>query len=208
MYRGMIIDKRFETTLNDEDRRAVAKELQQTLVQLIDLALQSKQMHWTVVGAGFRPLHLHLDELVSDLRAWSDDVAERITAIGVAPVGTASRIVDESGVPNAPVFFVHDEDCAHLMVERLLFVANGLRERLGRIEPMDVSSHDLLTGILTGMEKHAWMLRASTLRRHAAGKKPTIGSGASIPGPSGNGALTGREPTAPIPQPHLGGDIN
>ncbi len=175
----MIIDHRFETTLSDAHRDAVAAELQATLVQLIDVALQSKQLHWTVVGPSFRPLHMHLDEIVADVRAWSDDVAERCSALGVAPIGTAQQISASTTLPAPPTFFVQDEDAAHLMVERLLMTAAAIRDRLSILEPMDVGSHDLLIGVLTGLEKHAWMLRASTLQRlshperhRLAGKQP------------------------------------
>ena len=41
----------------------VAKALQATLVELIDLALVGKQAHWSVVGPQFRSIHLELDEI-------------------------------------------------------------------------------------------------------------------------------------------------
>jgi hypothetical protein len=57
--------------------------------------------------------------------------------------------------------------------------AAAIRDRLSILEPIDVGSHDLLIGVLTGLEKHAWMLRASTLQRlshperhRARGKRP------------------------------------
>jgi starvation-inducible DNA-binding protein len=45
-------------------RKAVGHELEATLHELIELSLIGKQLHWAVVGPLFRPLHLHLDELV------------------------------------------------------------------------------------------------------------------------------------------------
>ena len=45
-------------------RDEVGHELQATLIDLVDLSLVGKQLHWTVVGPNLRPLHLHLDELV------------------------------------------------------------------------------------------------------------------------------------------------
>ncbi len=41
------------------DRRT-AEALQATLAELIELAAQGKQAHWTVVGPQFRSVHLHL----------------------------------------------------------------------------------------------------------------------------------------------------
>ena len=54
-----------------------------------DLSLIGKQLHWTVVGPDFRPLHLQLDELVDSWRELSDTVAERAVALGVMPDGQA-----------------------------------------------------------------------------------------------------------------------
>ena len=57
------------------------------LVELIDLALVGKQLHWNVTGPLFRPLHEQLDELVDSWRELSDVVAERAVALGYSPDG-------------------------------------------------------------------------------------------------------------------------
>jgi starvation-inducible DNA-binding protein len=64
-------------------REEVGRELQATLVELVDLSLIGKQLHWSVVGPLFRPLHLQLDELVDSWRELADTVAERAVAIGL-----------------------------------------------------------------------------------------------------------------------------
>ena len=46
---------------------------------MVDLSLQDKQLHWTVVGPLFRPLHLQIDELVEAWRELADTVAERLS---------------------------------------------------------------------------------------------------------------------------------
>ena len=160
-----MIDHRFESTLPTDVRDAIARDLQATLVHLIDLALQAKQMHWTVVGPTFRSLHLHLDEITASCREYADDVAERCAALGVPPDGTAARIVRQSDVPTGTHWFVQDSDCAQFMVDRLHFVVAAMRDVLDRIEDKDIVSHDLLIGIARGLEKHAWMLQASTITR-------------------------------------------
>ena len=64
--------------LSHHAHEEVGRELQATLVELVDLSLVGKQLHWCVVGQFFRPLHLHLDELVDTWRELEDTVAERI----------------------------------------------------------------------------------------------------------------------------------
>ena len=56
----------------------VAAALQQALVDLTALSLQGKQAHWNIEGPGFRSLHLHLDEIIDEVRLAADDVAERM----------------------------------------------------------------------------------------------------------------------------------
>ena len=46
---------------------------------MVDLSLQDKQLHWTVVGPPFRPLHFQIDELVEAWRELADTVAERLS---------------------------------------------------------------------------------------------------------------------------------
>src|SRR5213596_1524769 len=78
--------------LGGHTREEVGNELQATLAELIDLSLIGKQLHWTVVGPLFRPLHLQLDELIDSWRELSDTVAERAVALGFIPDGQASAV--------------------------------------------------------------------------------------------------------------------
>jgi len=80
----------------DAEDREVAAELQSMLVELIDLALIGKQVHWNVEGPHFRSLHLELDELVDAWRALGDDVAERAGTLGAAPDGQAATVASQS----------------------------------------------------------------------------------------------------------------
>jgi starvation-inducible DNA-binding protein len=73
--------------LDDDQRKDVVRELQATLVELIDLSSLGKHLHWNIAGRPFKPLHEHLDELVDSWRAFSDTVAERAVALGLAPDG-------------------------------------------------------------------------------------------------------------------------
>src|SRR5947209_18662965 len=78
--------------LGHHEREEVGRELQATLVELVDLSLLGKQLHWTVVGPLFRPLHEHLDELVDSWRELADTVAERAVAIGFWPDGQSGTV--------------------------------------------------------------------------------------------------------------------
>ena len=67
----------------------LSKNLQSVLVDLIDLHVQGKQAHWSIVGKNFRDLHLQLDEIVLAVRVFSDELAERMRALEALPDGRA-----------------------------------------------------------------------------------------------------------------------
>src|SRR5436309_13735403 len=87
--------------LEHHGREEAGRELQATLVELVDLSLIGKQLHWNIFGRPFKPLHEHLDELVDSWRELSDTVAERAVALGYSPDGQAGAVSQGSEI--APV---------------------------------------------------------------------------------------------------------
>src|SRR3954447_18158518 len=100
-------------------RETVAGELQATLVELIDLSLIGKQLHWSVVGPHFRSLHLQLDELVDSWRDLGDTVAERAIAIGTAVDGQARAIAADSPLARVEPGAIEDRVLVRELAARL-----------------------------------------------------------------------------------------
>lgn len=138
----------------------VKASLQQALVDLIDLSLQAKQAHWNVYGPQFRPVHLQLDEVVAELRTWSDDVAERLAALDVHPDGRAATVASTSAVEAYEAGAVASDKVVQQFAERLGTAADRIEGELPELEA-DLPTQDLLTGIAFGLRKQAWMFRAS-----------------------------------------------
>ena len=142
------------------EREGVAHELQASLHDLIDLSLIGKQLHWAVVGPLFRPLHLHLDELVDSWRELADTVAERAVALGFVPDGQARAVA--AGSQLAPVAQAPLED--HVVVRELTHrvaqVSELARERMDRLGEVDAASQDVLIDVVRTLEEQQWMLRA------------------------------------------------
>lgn len=149
------------TTLPERDTatRNTTEILQSTLVELIDLSLQGKQAHWTVTGPAFRAVHAELDEIVDDARTWYDDVAERLSALDVAPDGRAATVAAGTPLEGLPAGWQADRDVVVRFTDRLEAIAARLRERITAVGDNDPLSQDLLIGIARDLEKHAWMLR-------------------------------------------------
>lgn len=139
----------------------VSDALQQALVNLTDLSLQAKQAHWNLQGPQFRSLHLFLDEIVDLARTGSDDVAERLVTIGGTPDGRADTIAATTELPAIEFGVVSTDEAYKQFDERLNLVSDNIKKTLDAVDAEDHLSNDLLIGIATGLEKQAWMLRAS-----------------------------------------------
>ena len=149
--------------LSAESTNKVASELQQRLVDLIDLALQLKQAHWAVVGRGFQPVHEQLDSILDDVRDASDEVAERVATLGVAPDGRAATVASSSKLPAREGGFMDYQSTVTSVAELLHATISGLRESIEPLGDLDPITEDLLIGISAGLEKHFWMLQAQEL---------------------------------------------
>jgi starvation-inducible DNA-binding protein len=147
--------------LGQHQREEVGRELQATLVELIDLSLIGKQLHWNIAGRPFKPLHEHLDELVDSWRDLSDTVAERAVALGFSPDGQAAAVDDGSEIAPVEPGFLDTDTATRELVQRLADVTEGIRERMDRLEQLDLASQDVLIEVLRELEKQQWMLRAS-----------------------------------------------
>jgi starvation-inducible DNA-binding protein len=148
----------FHMPIDAEDRE-VAAELQSMLVELIDLALIGKQVHWNVEGPHFRSLHLELDELVDTWRALGDDVAERAVTLGAAPDGQAATVASFSRIAPLAVGHLRDYDVVREVADRVTEVAARARARIEVLAGRDPVSEDLLIAVTGTLEKQLWMLR-------------------------------------------------
>jgi starvation-inducible DNA-binding protein len=147
--------------LDEHRRRETSSDLQATLVELVDLSLIGKQLHWNIFGRPFKPLHEHLDELVDSWRRLSDTVAERAVALGVAPDGQAATISANSGIEPVDASALDTDTALHELVTRLAEVTERIRGRMDRLGELDLASQDVLVEVVRELEKQLWMIRAS-----------------------------------------------
>ena len=142
------------------EREEVGHVLEATLHELVDLSLIGKQLHWAVVGPHFRPLHLHLDELVDSWRELADTVAERAAALGYVPDGQARAV--SSGSQLAPIAQspIDDHVVVRELTHRVAQASELARGRMNRLGEIDLVSQDILIDVVRTLEEQQWMLRA------------------------------------------------
>ncbi|HEX6702473.1 MAG TPA: DNA starvation/stationary phase protection protein [Gaiellaceae bacterium] len=147
--------------LDEHRRRETGNELQTTLVELVDLSLIGKQLHWNIVGRPFKPLHEHLDELVDSWRELSDTVAERAVALGIAPDGQSGTVSAGSEIEPVDAGTLDTDTALRELVARLADVTERIRGRMDRLGDIDLASQDVLVEVVRELEKQLWMIRAS-----------------------------------------------
>ncbi|MEU0300324.1 DNA starvation/stationary phase protection protein [Streptomyces sp. NPDC006175] len=151
-----------KSALSEGDLKVVGDALQGALVDLVDLSLVAKQVHWNVVGPRFRSVHLQLDEVVDTARQHSDTVAERASAIGVNPDGRSRTLAKTTAIDVVPDGWIKDVDAVRVLVDALRVVIDRMRERIEATDEPDPISQDILITLTADLEKHAWMFQAES----------------------------------------------
>lgn len=150
-----------QTGVDPDVRKQLAEHLSVILAETYMLTIKSHLYHWNVVGPLFKPIHDLTEEHYEDLFAATDDLAERIRALGHrAPVnvqeGTLNLTVNlpAGGMPDAQDMISDLVRCHEIISAEMRDMAryagaNG-----------DLVTEDLLTARISFHEKAAWMLRA------------------------------------------------
>ncbi|MEM1167247.1 MAG: DNA starvation/stationary phase protection protein [Planctomycetota bacterium] len=138
----------------------VVEALQIALPTLIDLALNAKQLHWTLKGSRFKSVHEQLDEVINDVRLHSDEVAERITTLGEPADGRAQVVSSDTKLSTVSPGFLGIDDTVRTMCEALLAAVRVTRAGQAATADIDPITEDLLIGITASLEKHHWMFKS------------------------------------------------
>ncbi|SPM33466.1 DNA-binding ferritin-like protein (oxidative damage protectant) [Mycobacterium rhizamassiliense] len=146
--------------LTDKQAVRLTELLQKQLSTYNDLHLTLKHVHWNVVGPNFIGVHEMIDPQVDTVRAYADDVAERIAALGGSPQGTPGAIIKDRSWDDYSVG--RDTVQAHLAALDLVYngVIEDIREAIDETDELDQVTQDLLIGQAGSLEKFQWFVRA------------------------------------------------
>jgi len=153
---------RSPSPLSESARNAVAETLNARLADGLDLHSQIKVAHWNIKGPHFSSLHPLFETFAVSLANHNDALAERAVTLGGRAFGTARHVAQSSKLPEYPQETSRDLEHVKLLADRIEAYLDGVRSsRAVAEENKDTDSVDLLTGVITEFEKHAWFLRAS-----------------------------------------------
>jgi starvation-inducible DNA-binding protein len=146
--------------LSDKQAVRLAELLQKQLSTYNDLHLTLKHIHWNVVGPNFIGVHQMIDPQVDAVRAYADEVAERIAALGASPQGTPGAVIKDREWDDYSVG--RDTAQAHLAALDLVYngVVEDIRKAIDETEELDQVTQDILIGHARELEKFQWFVRA------------------------------------------------
>ncbi|MDO8839910.1 MAG: Dps family protein [Parvibaculum sp.] len=148
------------TGIAAKDRNEIAEGLSHVLADTYTLYLKTHNYHWNVTGPHFRTLHLMFEEQYRELWAATDEIAERIRALGEYAPGTygefgkLTSLHEDNSVPSA------DQMVKNLVKghEQVAKTARDLFKAAGEAD--DEVTADLMVQRMQASEKNAWMLRS------------------------------------------------
>lgn len=147
--------------LPKDTRAKLISLLNQQLADTSDLYSQTKQAHWNIKGMDFIALHKLFDELAENLEEATDEIAERITALGGFALGTVRMAAGASCIPEFPSDLKDSRAYMEALVERYGNYAQTTRAAIeASASAGDQSTADLFTEISRSVDKHLWFLEA------------------------------------------------
>ena len=148
--------------LPEAARTRVSLTLNEILADGLDLHSQLKVAHWNIRGPQFPTLHPLFEQFAIQLAVHNDAIAERAVTLGGLAIGTARSVARLSRLPEYPGDTRRDLDHVALLADRFETYLGAVRDARTSVEKAgDPESVDLLTGVITELEKNAWFLRAT-----------------------------------------------
>jgi starvation-inducible DNA-binding protein len=148
--------------LPETSRTALVETLNARLADGLDLHSDIKVAHWNVRGPQFPTLHPLFEQFANQLAVHNDALAERAVTLGGLAAGSTRYVAKHSRLADYPIDVTRDLDHVRLLAERFDTYLEGVRESRGIAEKLgDTDTVDLLTGVVTELEKNAWFLRAT-----------------------------------------------
>lgn len=142
------------------DAKKLIDELQARLTDYNDLHLILKHAHWNVTGPNFIAVHEMIDPQVDLVRAYADEVAERVSTLGGAPVGTPAGHIDNRTPLAYEINEGSTQDHLAALNNTYVQVIEGVRESLAIASDLDPVTEDIFISQASELEKFQWFVRA------------------------------------------------
>ena len=130
------------------------KSLNEVLARELDLMLETWNYHWNVEGPLFPSLHTLFEAQYDTLQEISDEIAERVRALGVVAQTRVNLTISK---------ITPTQEMLSNLATKHEALARWMQDELvpAYTDADDPGTADLLTQTLEKHDKAAWMLRAT-----------------------------------------------
>ena len=151
----------FNMGLNETQRLEMAAAVTSVLADTYALYFKTHVYHWNVTGPRFHDLHALFELQYNEMWTATDEIAERIRALGVAAPNSYGAMNKAASLDSEGTASSADEMVADLLKGHETVVASIRKALALAAEHGDEATADVLTPRLTVHEKTAWMLRST-----------------------------------------------
>jgi starvation-inducible DNA-binding protein len=118
-------------------------------------------LHWYVQGRGFFTLHAKLEELYDQTAAVMDDAAERLLALGGAPVASLKKALSIATVGELNDMPISSDDTVNALISDVENTISDVKAIVKLAEDGDDgATADQFNGYMAEYQKLLWMLKA------------------------------------------------
>lgn len=147
--------------ISAETRDKIISLLNARLADSMDLKSQAKQAHWNVKGMSFISLHELFDQVATEVEAYTDMIAERVTVLGGTAEGTVRVAAEKSSLQQYPMEITEGRDHAEALSSALAEFAKNTRTNIDDADDAgDMVTADLFTEVARGTDKLLWFVEA------------------------------------------------
>jgi starvation-inducible DNA-binding protein len=147
--------------LSASQRESMAQSVTTVLADTYALYFKTHAYHWNVTGPRFHDLHTLFELQYNELWIATDDIAERIRALGVKAPNSYDQMAAASTITSGAEANDANDMIADLLAGHEAVVRTIRSALAAAADQGDDASADVLTPRLTVHEKTAWMLRSS-----------------------------------------------
>ena len=135
--------------------------LNQALADLSAVTMQLRHAHWNVKGIEFYQLHELFEELYETFEEHVDTVAERASALGGKPMGTAPAVAQQTTVPQLSHAAVDGQSLHRAIADRLSVLDATLYQQIQVANQQeDLDTADLLNEVSRDVTKAQWFVES------------------------------------------------
>jgi len=137
---------------------SVASHLNKLLASYNIYYQNLRSFHWHVQGSNFFDLHHLFEDYYNSAKLTIDEIAERILTIGHKPDGSLHTYLDKTKIKESDDLLT-DREMAKQVLENQSELIKNMRtviKEASKVE--DEGTIDLIGGMLSAIEKKAWLL--------------------------------------------------